>query len=121
MSRPPYLALGAGLALLEGLVLLGYAVLEVAHATEGRVGLAVGTAIFFAVVGGALVVCAHGLWRLHSWARSPVVVVQLIALLTAWSFVGGETTAVAVVLAVVSVVTLVCLLHPRSIEALATE
>ena len=65
-----------------------------------------------------LVACGVGLWRLRSWARSPVIVVQLIVLLTAWGFVGGETTPVAVVLAAVSVATLVCLLHPRSIRAL---
>ena len=121
MSRPPSLSLGAGLALLEGLVLLGYAVLEVAYATSGRVGLAVTTSIFFAVVGGALVACAYGLWHSSSWARSPVVVVQLIILLTSWSFVGGRTTPVAVVLAVGSVTTLVGVLHPRSTEALAGE
>ena len=111
--------IGAALAVLEGLALLGYAVLEFAHATSGRIGLAVTTAIFFALVGGALVVCAYGLVRMHSWARSPVVVVQLITLLTAWSFKGGDTTVVAVVLALVSVTVLVCLMHPRSIEALA--
>ena len=120
-ARPPYLAVGAGLAALEGVVLLVYAVLEVAHATSGRVGLAVSTAVFFAVVGGALVTCAYGLWRAHSWARSPVIVVQLITLLTAFSFVGGETTPVAVVLGAVSVAVLVCLLHPRSTAALADE
>ena len=119
MDRPPYLVVGAGLALLEGLVLLVYAVLEIAHATSGRVGLAVTTSVFFALLGGALVVCAYGLWQVSSWARSPVVVVQLITLLTSWSFVGGETTVVAVVLAAVSVATLFCLLHPRSIRALA--
>lgn len=121
MNRVPLLVAGAGLALLEGLVLLGYAVLEVAHATSGRVGPAVSTSAFFAVLGGALVACAYGLWQVRSWARSPVVVVQLITLLTAWSFVGGDTTVVAVVLAVVSVSTLVCLLHPRSLEALGSD
>src|SRR3954471_632943 len=110
MTRPPLIALGAGLVLLEGFVLLGYAVLEVAHATSGRVGLAVTTAIFFAVVGGALVACGVSLWRLRSWGRGPVVAVQLITLLTAWSFKGGDTTVVAVALAVVSVTVLTCLL-----------
>jgi hypothetical protein len=119
MTRPAPLAIAAGLALLEGLVLLAYAVLEVAHTASGRVGLAVTTACFFALVGGALVVCAYGLWRIRSWARSPVVVVQLITLLTAWSFRGGDTTVVAVVLAAVSLTVLVCLVHPRSVEALA--
>ena len=71
------------------------------------------------VMGGALLVCAYGLFHVRSWGRSPVVVVQLIVFLTAWSFWGGDTRPVAVVLAVVSLATLVCLLHPRSIEALA--
>ena len=121
MSRPPYLVVAAGLALLEGLVLLAIAVLEVAHATSGRVGLAVTTAVFFAALGAALAVCAYGLWRGRSWARSPVVVVQLITFLTAWSFKGGDTTPVAVALVVVPVTVLVCLLHPRSTAALAED
>ena len=78
--------------------------LELAHVDADRASVAVTTAVFFAVLGGALVWCASGLWRVRSWARSPVVVVQLITLLTAWSFVGGETTWVAAVLAAVSVV-----------------
>jgi hypothetical protein len=36
----------------------------------------------------------------------------------AWSFRGGSTTWVAIVLAVVAVVVLVGLLHPASIDAL---
>ncbi len=83
--------------------------------------LAVTTSVFFAATGGALVLCARGLWQVQSWARSPVVVAQLITLLTAWSFHGGDTTPVALTLAAVSLVVLGCLLHPRSIEALATE
>ncbi len=109
------------LTAVEGLVVLVYAVLEMAHLDADRVGVAVTTAAFFALVGGALLFCAAGLVRGHSWARSPVVVVQLITLLTAWSFVGGETTWVAVVLAVVSVAVLVCVLHPRSTAALAVD
>lgn len=118
-ARPAWLVVGVGLAFLEGLVLLGYAVLELVHTTSGRVGLAVTTAVFFTVLGSALVLCAWSLLRLHSWGRSPVVVIQLITLLTAWSFVGGDTTWVAVVLAVVSLTVLVCLFHPRSLAALA--
>jgi hypothetical protein len=121
VNRPALLTAGAGLALAEGLALLVVAVLEVADTTAGRVGLAVSTALFFTLLGGALLVCAYGLFHVRSWGRSPVVVVQLIVFLTAWSFWGGDTRPVAVVLAVVSLATLVCLLHPRSIEALAGE
>jgi hypothetical protein len=112
---------GAALTALEGLVLLGYAVLELVNVNSDRVSVAVTTAGFFMVMGGAMVLCASGLWRVRSWARSPVVVVQLITLLTGWSFAGGDTTAVAIVLVVVSIAVLVGLLHPRSTAALAAD
>ena len=118
---PGLLLLGAALTAVEGLVLVVYAVLELANVNADRVGVAVTTALFFALVGGGLLFCAAGLWRGRSWARSPVVVVELITLLTAWSFVGGETTWVAVVLAAVSVAVLICVLHPQSTRALAVD
>ena len=121
MSRPPYLAVAAVLTAAEGLVLLVYAALELAHLDADRASVAVTTSVFFALMGGALVWCALGLWRVRSWARSPVVVAQLITLLTAWSFHGGDTTPVAITLAVVSLVVLRCLFHPRSTEALAAD
>jgi hypothetical protein len=120
-ERPVLLVVAAVLTGLEGLVLLVYAVLELAHVSSDRLGLAVTTAIFFALTGGALVLCARGLSRVRSWARSPVVVAQLITVLTAYSFYGGDTTTVAIVLAAVSIAVLVCLLHPRSTEALAAD
>ena len=49
-ARP--LVVGAVLAALEGLVLLVYAVLELATSTPAGSALAVTTAVFFAVLGG---------------------------------------------------------------------
>jgi hypothetical protein len=46
------------------------------------------------------------------------VLAQLIQLGIAWSFRGGDTTLVAVALAVVALVVVVGLLHPASIDAL---
>lgn len=117
--RPLPLVLAAALTALEGLTLLVYAALELASLDADRMSVAVTTAAFFALTGGALGGCAAGLWRRLSWARSPVVVAQLITLLTAYSFLGGETTWVAAILAAVSGTVLVCVLHPRSIAALA--
>ena len=54
----------------------------------------------------------------RSWARSPVILAQLIQLGIAWSFRGGDTTVVAVVLALVSLIVVVGVLHPASIAHL---
>ena len=39
----------------------------------------------------------------------------------AWSFRGGDTTVVAIAIAVVAVVVLAGLFHPASVEALADD
>lgn len=102
----------------EGLLLLGYAVLEVASVDADRVAVAATTGAFFFAYGAGLLLCARGLSRRQSWARSPVVLAQLIQLGVAWSFWGGDTTLVAITVAVVSAIVLVGVFHPASIEAL---
>ena len=88
---------------LEGLALMGLAILELVHLHAARVALAVTTALFFLVMGAGLLACARGLAQVRSWARGPVVAVQLIALLLSFSFWGGQTKPGAVVLRLVSV------------------
>ena len=66
--------------------------------------------------GVLLILIARGVFRGRRWSRAPAVVTQLILLPIAWSFRGGPTTLVAVVMAAVSVAVLVCVLHPRSTE-----
>ena len=120
-SNPLALIVAAALVAVEGLFLLGYAVLELAAVSSERVAVAVTTALFFAVYGALLLFAARSLLQRQSWARSPAVLTQLIGLGVAWSFRGGETTAVAIVVAVVALVVLVGLFTPASIEALAEE
>ena len=102
-------------------MLLLFAVLELASLSSGRVTMAVSTSVFFLAYGLGLVVCAGGLYRLHSWGRSPVILAQLIQLGLAWSFKGGETTWVAIGLAVSALVVIAGLLHPTSVLALADD
>jgi hypothetical protein len=109
----------ASLVAVEGLLLLGYAVLELASLSADRVAVALTTSAFFAVYGALLLLAAWAVTHGHSWARSPIVLAQLIQLGVAWSFRGGDTTLVAVALAVVAVVVLVGLLTPASVDALA--
>ena len=120
-SNPPPLVAAASLVAVEGLLLLGYAVLELANVGTGRVTMGVTTSVFFAIYGAGLLGCTWAISHGQSWARSPVVLAQLIQLGVAWSFRGGDTTLVAVAIAVVAVLVLVGLFHPASIEALADE
>lgn len=118
-ANPAALVVAASLVAVEGLLLIGYAVLELASLSADRVAVAVTTTLFFAAYGGLLLGCAWALTHGSSWARSPVVLTQLIGLGVAWSFRGGDTTGVAVAIAVVAVVVLVGVFSPASIEALA--
>ena len=118
-SNPAPLVVAASLVAVEGLLLLGYAVLELASISSDRAAVAITTALFFAAYGLLLLAAAWAVTHGRSWARSPIVLAQLIQLGVAWSFRGGETTAVAVAIAVVAVVVLVGILLPSSIDALA--
>jgi hypothetical protein len=120
-GRPGLLLGAAVLVGLQGLALAVLGVLELADLDASRVALAVTTSLFFLALGAGLLVCAVGLAGVRAWSRGPVVAVQLITLLLSFSFWGGETTPTAIVLALVSVVTLVGVLHPASTRALAAD
>lgn len=116
--RPAPLTVAASLAGVEALVFVVLAVAELAAAESAKLAMGLTTALFFAFYGLGLAVCAWAVSRLHSWARAPIVLAQLIQLAVAWSFWGGETTWVAVSLAVVAVVVLAGVFHPESLDAL---
>jgi hypothetical protein len=120
-NLPAPLIVAASLVAVEGLLLLVFAVLEVANLDADRLAMGATTSIFFAAYGAGLLVCARSLVRAQSWARSPVVLTQLIGLGVAWSFRGGETTGVAIAIAVVAVLVLAGLFHPASLAALADD
>ena len=115
---PAPLKVAASLTAVEAVLLLIYAVAELFSLSPGKAAVTLTTAVFFALYGGALLICAWGLVGGRSWARSPVILAQLIQLGLAWSFRGGDTTVVAVALAVVSLVVVVGVLHPASIAHL---
>ncbi len=117
-GAPAPLVAAASLTAIEGLLLGMYGVAEAFAVQGSRLTMGVTTALFFVVYAAALLVCAWGLNRRASWARSPVVLAQLIQLGVAWSYHGGSTTPVALALAVLAVLILVGVLHPASIRAI---
>jgi hypothetical protein len=116
---PPPLSVAVSLTFLEvfALVLQGLSLLP--SLSGERMAMGVTSVAFFLLYGAALGWCAWNLRRRRSWARSPVVLAQLIQVLTATSFWGGGTTYVAVALILVGVVVLAGIFHPDSIAALA--
>jgi hypothetical protein len=118
VNAPPPLLVAAGLTLVEGMVAVIFGIAELADLSAKRMAMGVTTGGFFVAAGIGLGACAWGLSRLHTWARGPVLLSQLIALGLAWSFHGGDTWVIAVALAVPAVVVLAGMLHPATLEAL---
>ena len=101
------------------LVLQGFALLP---ALEGeRLAMGATSVAFFLLYGGFLGYCAWQVYRLRSWARSPIVLAQLIQILVGASFWGGATTIVAIVAVVLGLLTLAGIFHPASLAALEND
>jgi len=116
--KPAPLLVACSLTAIEGALLVMYAVAELFNLDSERVTMGLTTSAFFAVYGAGLVLCAWSAYRLSSWARAPMVGAQLVQLGVAFSFWGGNTTAVAIAVGLVALLVLAGVLHPASIEAL---
>jgi hypothetical protein len=112
--RPLTIVVAAVLLALEALIALGYAALEIGQVRMSRAVVGIGVTILMACFGVLLLVVARGVFLGKRWSRGPAVATQLILLPIAWSFKGGSTTSVSVVLAALAIAVLVGVLHPRS-------
>ena len=102
----------------EGLAAVVLGLLEAFATTGGRLTMGVTTAVFLVVYGVALGLVGYGLSRAKGWSRAPAVLTQLVQLGVAWSFRGGSTTWVAILLGMAALVALVSVFLKSSIEAL---
>jgi hypothetical protein len=117
-GTPAPLATAAGLTLIEGILTVLFAITVAVSLDSDRLVMGLTTSLFFLAYGAVLILCAWGMNTLRPWSRGPVLLAQLIWLGLAWSFRSGDTLPLAIGLAVVAVVVLAGLLHPRSIDAL---
>jgi len=118
-SRPASLTIAVALVGLEALVLTVVAVLDLADLSGDQVTMGTTAAVFLLLYAAALALCGYGLLRLVSWARSPVVLTQLIQLGLAWD--SRHNPAVAVPLALVALAVLAAILAPASLAALEPQ
>jgi len=118
---PAPLVVACSLTAVEAALLLLYAVAELFHLDSERVTMGLTTSAFFAVYGGGLLLCAWSVYRRSSWGRAPIVGAQLVQLGVAFSFWGGGTTVVAVLLGLAALGVVAGLLHPDSVAALSDE
>lgn len=117
-GTPAPLAAAAGLTFVEGLLTVLFGFSELVSLDSDRLVMGLTTALFFLAYGAGLLACAWGMNTLRPWSRGPVLLAQLIWLGLAWNFRSGSTLPVAIGLAVVALIVLAGLLHPRSIDAL---
>ncbi|TQL67449.1 hypothetical protein FB381_1325 [Nocardioides albertanoniae] len=115
--RPWTLLLTLVAAGLEAVAMLAWAILEFVR-IPGAASLttAIAGGIFFLLCAAGIGWCTYTLWRLDSWSRAPLVLVQLIVLGLAWNL--RADLALAGGLALVAIVALVGIFAPPSIAAL---
>lgn len=99
-ARPTVLAAAAVLVLVEAAGLVAYAVVAAVQALRGDRSSVLGALLLVVILlvwAAGLAVAARGLWQVRRWARSPVVVSELLLLAVGIPLVQGTGAAVGVV------------------------
>ena len=119
-TRPPILLVVCCLVVLEAAAFAGLGLAVGAELVRGRATMPGATA-FLALCGlgiGALLgLCARGLWRGRRWARSPVIMWQILLVVLALGWFGAEPSAWALVVVAIALAIGVGLLLPAVVRA----
>lgn len=130
VGRPLVIAVAAVLALLEGIALAaysGYVIVQVARLgitgpTEvSNVPAVVLEIVIFAAFGAGLIAAAWGLWRCRRWARAPIVLGQLIAIVVGLPLAtaaGSVERAAGIALVAAAVIAGAAVVSPPATRAL---
>ncbi|WP_421740904.1 hypothetical protein [Cellulomonas sp.] len=120
--RPVALLVVCLLVTLEAAAFLGLGVawtVDVLRGTATMPGASLFLAAFGAGIALLLLLAARGLWRGRRWARSPVIMWQILLVVLAIGWLGAEPTAWAVLVLVVAVAIGVGLLLPAVVAVTA--
>lgn len=124
-ATPLPVRVAGALVSLEGTVAVVVAVVLVVRGLAGADESVVngfGSAIWFAVLGGAVLTGGIALVLGHRWGRALALVAQLLLLPVVWSLLtDSDRPVLGTVLGVVVVVVLVCLFCPPAARWMVTE
>lgn len=114
-TRPRPLLVAVGLLVLQGACFAGYALVVLVQAVRGDRTTLLGAALLALLLvawGAGLALAARGLWAGRRWARSPVVVTELLLLAVGIPLAQGAGRPAGIVLVVVAVAVLAAVLSP---------
>lgn len=124
-SAPRPLLVAAGVTLLQAVIFLALMVAQLATFSSERAAMNWTTVLGFGLWALMLGACGWQVARGNSWARSPIVMAQIIHVGVAWSFVQGDPAgwqkAVAWFIVAAAVVVLVGFFRRSSLEYLAAD
>ncbi|HEX8511145.1 MAG TPA: hypothetical protein VF635_16820 [Propionibacteriaceae bacterium] len=116
-SRPPQLFLAALVLAAEAFAAIVFALVEVVQINAARALVGAGVALLMLGLGVFLAAVARGVRSSRRWSRGPAVATQLLQLMIGFSFGGGSTWWVGMLLGGSAVVVLGCLLTPAATAA----
>ncbi len=80
-----------------------------------------GTAVWFLIIGGAVLAAAWALWTGRRWGRGVAVFAQLLLLPVSWYIaVGSQQWAYGIPIGIVAIITLVLLFSPSAVQWLGS-
>ncbi|TSD97322.1 hypothetical protein FOS14_15190 [Skermania sp. ID1734] len=125
VAAPKPVRWAGALVAAEGAVAVGVAVVLVIRGLLGHDESKIsgyGTAVWFAVLGGAVLAAGVGLFRAHRWGRTIAVVAQILLLPVAWALLTDSHQPVfGAILAVAVIAILVLLFSPPATRWMAQQ
>ena len=118
--RPPVLLVVCLLVTVEAAAFLGLGIAWIADVVRGAATMPAASLFLTAFGAGVallLLLAARGLWRGRRWARSPVIMWQILLVVLSIGWLNVEPSAWAVVVLVVAVLIGVGLLLPSAVAA----
>jgi len=119
-TRPPILLAVCCLVVLEAAAFAGLGLAVGAELVRGRATMPGATAFLAACglgVAALLGLCARGLWRRRRWARSPVIMWQILMVVLALGWYSAEPSVWALVVVAIALAIGVGLLLPAVVRA----